>query len=82
MDSAMSLAGAKLGVRAVCDVRDRLETRGESGSKSLSDTTGEDLVLLHSVVLLCSSPHRDIAVSCLTNDTLTTSSSSPDCYDY
>jgi len=27
------------------------------------------------------SPHRDTAVSCLTNNTLTTSSSSTDCYD-
>jgi len=44
-------------------------------------TTGEDLVLVRCVVLLCLSSHRDTAVRCLTNDTLTTSSSSTDCYD-
>jgi len=58
----------------VCAVRDRLETRGESESESPSDMTGEVLVLLFS-------PHRDTATSCLTNDTLTTSSSSTDCYN-
>jgi len=45
--------------------KDRLETRGESGSESPSDTTGEDLVLVRWVVLLCFSPHRDTAVNCL-----------------
>jgi len=39
------------------------------------------LVLVRWVVLLCFSPHRDAAVSCLTNDALTTSSSSTNCYD-
>jgi len=43
---------AEHGVRAVCAVRDRLETCGESGSESPSDMTGEDLVLVHWVVLL------------------------------
>jgi len=38
--------------RAVCAVRDRLETRGESGSESSSDTTGEVLVLVRWVFLL------------------------------
>jgi len=37
---------------AVCAVRNRLETRGESGSESPSDTTGEVLMLVRSVVLL------------------------------
>jgi len=64
---------AELGVGAVCGVRDRLETRGESGSESPSDTTGEDLVLVRWVVLPRFSPRRDTAVSYLTNDTLTTS---------
>jgi len=36
----------KLGVHAVCAVRDRLETRGESVSESPSDTTGKVLVLV------------------------------------
>jgi len=67
---------AELRVHAVCAMRDRLETRGESGSESPSDTTGEVLVLVRWVVLLFFSPHHDTAVSCLTNDTLTT-----DCYD-
>jgi len=43
---------AELGDRAVCAVRDGLETRGESGSESPSDTTGEDLVLVRWVVLV------------------------------
>jgi len=55
---------AELRDRAVCAVRDCLETHGAE-----------------SFVLLCFSPHRDTAISCLTNDTLTTSSSSTDCYD-
>jgi len=38
---------AELGVRAVCAVRNRSETRDESGSESPSDTTGEVLVLVH-----------------------------------
>jgi len=42
---------------------------------------GEVLVLGRWVVLLCFPPHCDTAVSCLTNNTLTTSSSSTDCYD-
>jgi len=63
-----SLRDAELGVRAVCAVWGRLETRGESGSKSPSDMTGEVLVLVRRVVLLCFSPHCDTAVSCLTND--------------
>jgi len=37
---------AELGVGALCAVRDRLETRGESESESSNDTTGEDLVLV------------------------------------
>jgi len=53
----------------------------ESGSESLSDMTGEDLVLVQWVILPCFLPHRDIAVSCLTNDMLTASSSTTDCYD-
>jgi len=72
---------AELGVRAVCTVRDRLETRGESGSESPSDTDWRSpgaSLLSHSTVFL---PHGDTAVSCLTNDTLTSSSSSTDCYD-
>jgi len=72
---------AELRVRAVCAVGDRLETCGESGSESPSDTTGEDLVLVHWVILLCFSPHRNTAMGCLTNYTLTTSSSNTDCYD-
>jgi len=72
---------AELGDSAVYAVMDRLETRGEIGSESPSDTTGEVLVLDGWVVLLCFSPHRDTTVSCRTNDTLTTSSSSTDCYD-
>jgi len=69
----------ELGVGAVRAVRDRLETRSESGSESQghSDTTGKVLVLVRWVVLLCFSPHRDTAVSCLMN----TFSSSTDCYD-
>jgi len=53
----------------------------ESGSKSLSDTTGKVLVLVQRVVLLFFLQHHDTAVSCLTNDMLTTSSSSTDCYN-
>jgi len=71
---------AELGARAVCAVRDRLETRGENGSESPRDMTGKDLVLVRWVVLLCFSPHCDAAVSCLTKNMLTTSSSSSDCY--
>jgi len=52
---------AELRVRAMCDV---------------TDTTGEDLVPVRWVILLCST-----AMSCLTNNTLTASSSSSDCYD-
>jgi len=44
---------------------------------AVGDTTDED----RWVDLLCCSPHCDIAESCLTNDTLTTFSSSSDCYD-
>jgi len=50
-------------------------------SCSVCDTTGRDLVLICWVDLLCFSPHCDTAMSCLTNDTLNTSSSSTDCYD-
>jgi len=39
---------------------------------AVGDTTDE---------LLCCSPHCDTTESCLTNDTLTTFSSSSDCYD-
>jgi len=48
-----SWRGAKLGVCAVCAVKNRLETRGKRGSESPSDTTGEVLVLVRWVVLLC-----------------------------
>jgi len=44
---------------------------------AVGDTTDED----RWVDLLCCSPHRDAAESCLTNDTLTTFSVSSDCYD-
>jgi len=43
---------------------------------AVGDTTGED----RWVDLLCFSPHCD-TMSCVMNNTLTTSSSSPDCYD-
>jgi len=76
-----SCRDAELGDGAVCAVTDPLETHGEGGSQSQSDTTGEDMVLVRCVVLLWFLPHRDTAVSCLTNDTQTTSSSSTDCYD-
>jgi len=45
-DCCESLRDAELEVRAVCAVRDRLETRSENGSESPSDTTGEVLVLV------------------------------------
>jgi len=44
---------------------------------AVGDTTDED----RWVDLLCCTPHCDTAESCLTNDTLTTFSSSSDCYD-
>jgi len=44
---------------------------------AVGDTTDED----RWVDLLCCSPQCDTAESCLTNDTLTTFSSSSDCYD-
>jgi len=44
---------------------------------AVGDTTDEE----GWVDLMCCSPHCDTAESCLTNDTLTTLSSSSDCYD-
>jgi len=44
---------------------------------AVDDTTDED----RWVDLRCCSPHDDTAERCLTNDTLTTFSSSSDCYD-
>jgi len=56
----------------VSAMRDRLETHGESRvSPGASPLSGATVFL----------PHRDTVVSCMTHDTLTTSSSSADCYD-
>jgi len=62
---------------------DSAVTLGETPSSEFvqyvlrGDTTDED----RWVDLLCCSPHCDTAESCLTNDTLTSFSSSSDCYD-
>jgi len=50
---------AKLGVRAVCAVKDRLKTRGESGSESPSDTTGEVSVARCNSSSLCENGWTD-----------------------
>jgi len=50
---------------------------GVSSVCAVGDTTDED----RWVDLLCCLPHCDTAESCLMNDTLTTFSSSSDCYD-
>jgi len=55
---------------AAAAAADYLKACDESVSQSQSDTTGEVLVLARLVVLPCFSPHRDSAVSCLTNGTL------------
>jgi len=71
---------AELGVCAVCAVRDRLETRGEREwvTEWYDWRSPGACPLSRSTVF---SPRRDTAVSCLTNDTSTTSSSSTDRYD-
>jgi len=81
IDSAESWRDTELEDHTMCFVRDRLETCSESGSEWQSDATGEVLVLVRRVILLCFWLHCDTVVSCLTNDMLTTSSSTTDCYD-